>query len=234
MGRRPRYPRRLRDTESFFTVDLADLAPRGVIDVGKTHRMTWQRIDRENVRHPHGYVSSQNVTTWVSARLTRTADDQLRVLISSKQGGTGGKLLRRPVTLTLRRRQNAIGANRLWFCCPDCAKSVRVLYWQGWLRCRRCCGLKHTSELLFKTRRMERRAQDVLQELGGPGDHWAPLPDRPRYMHWKRYRRLADEYVSLIRPLRARDNRREAFARASLWRKVHALQRMGLLAGLTD
>lgn len=231
MGRR-RIRRYLRDTESYFSIDLADIGPRGVIDVGKTHCMTWQRTHTEHARHPHGYVTSENVTTWVCARLKRPADNHLHVLISSKQGGKGGKLLRRTVTLYLRRRHNAIGANRLWFCCPDCAKSVRVLYWQGWLRCRRCCGLKHPSELLFKTRRMERRVQDVLQELGGPGDHWAALPDRPRYMHWKRYRRLADEYVSLIRPLRARDNRREARANASLWRKVHALQRMGLLSGL--
>lgn len=233
MGRRSRHYRR--DTESFFSVDLADLGPRGVIDVGKTHRMTWQRVEQEHVRHPSGYVVCQNATTWLSARLTRTADDQLRILISSKQGGIGGGKLRRcGVTLYLRRRLNAIGANRLWLCCPDCGESVRVLYWRGWLRCRRCTGLKHPSELLFKTRRMERRIKDVLQELGGPGDHWSDLPDRPRYMHGKRYRRLADEYLSLIRPLRARDNRREARANASLWRKVHALQRMGLLAGLTD
>lgn len=232
MGRR-RTRHYLRDTESFFSMDLADLGHRGVIDVGKTHRMTWQREGQENVRLPGGYVITRDATTWISARLTRKADNQLRVLISSKPGGQGGTLRRSTVTLYLRRRENAIGANRLWFCCPDCTQSVRVLYWQGWLRCRRCCGLKHTSELLFKTRRMERRITDVLQELGGSGDHWSDLPDRPRYMHGKRYRRLADEYVSLIRPLRARDNRREARTNASLWRRVHALQRMGLLSGLS-
>lgn len=228
---RPRY---LRDTDSFFTVDLADLGPRGVLAVGKTHRMTWQRTGTEHVRHPQGYVISRDVTTWVSARLTRTSDSQLRVLVSSKPGGSGGKLLRHTATLTLRRRDNAIGETRLWFCCPDCGGTVRVLYWSGWLGCRRCRGLKNPSELRSKTRRMQYRAQDVLQELGASGDHWSALPDRPRYMHRRRYRRLADEYVSLIRPLRAVDNRREARANASLWRKVHALQRMGLLAGLTD
>lgn len=224
----PRRRRFSRTIEDHFTIDLADLGKHGVIqDLGKAHRMVWQRPEVHWVRGRHGYPERMEVTTWVSARLTRVAHDKLSVLISSKKGGQGTRLMRYRVTVHLSLRENAVSGTRLWFKCPDCGGAVRALHWSGgWLRCRRCGGLKHRTALTFKTRRAKNRAEEILHELGGAGDHWTPLPGRPRYMHWQRFVRLQGEFLRISAGLRAADNRRIERMDRSLWKSVARIQRM--------
>jgi hypothetical protein len=82
------------------------------------------------------------------------------------------------------------GGCRKWFRCPGCGRGARVLY--GWtsLRCRKCRGLKYRSQYEMPAFRLLARARKIRIGLGGSGALDVPLPPKPRYMRWKRYRRL--------------------------------------------
>lgn len=90
------------------------------------------------------------------------------------------------------------GGRRLWFVCPGmrggapCRRRARKLYLQRhregcYFRCRACHGLAYLSQRLPGYRRALRRAL-ALAELVGGADPLAPLPPKPRGMHWRTYR----------------------------------------------
>lgn len=225
MGRR--RIRRIGVKEDHFTIDLADIGKRRAIQgVGQCYRMAWRRTYQVWVRDPQGGVRCEERTSWVAARLKRTAHDKMSVLISSKHGGHKTSLMRWRVTLHLSRRENAVAGTRLWFICPDCGNPTRAVHWSGgWLRCRRCGGLEHRSAQTGVLRRKRERAKAILDELGVSGDHWSVFPDRPRYMHWSRYLDLQGEYIRAANVARRADNRRLERMSRGMWRVVAKLDR---------
>jgi hypothetical protein len=84
------------------------------------------------------------------------------------------------------------GGWRAWFRCPGCGQGCRVLYGVNSLRCRKCRRLKYQSQYEMPAFRLLERARKIRRRLGAPGE-WGstgPLPLKPRYMRWRRYRRL--------------------------------------------
>jgi len=82
------------------------------------------------------------------------------------------------------------GGRRAWFRCPGCGSRCRVLYGTDSLRCRKCRRLKYQSQYDAPAIRMLERARKIRRRLGKSGGAGDPLPAKPRYMHWRRYRRL--------------------------------------------
>lgn len=140
-----------------------------------------------------GYVLDL-MTRWVSAIATRK-DESFRISVSSS---SKSRTVERSVhEISLVEVANAIGGTRLWFCCPSCERNVRTVYFRHHaIGCRVCADLKHRSTVTFKPQRMAKRANEILQELGG-----SLTKGRPRYMRQRRYAQLVAEYVSLRRDL---------------------------------
>src|SRR5215468_4100529 len=82
------------------------------------------------------------------------------------------------------------GGRRAWFHCPGCKSGCRILYGTDSLRCRKCWALKYQSQYETPAFRMLERARKIRRRLGKSGGAGDPLPPKPRYMHWKKYRGL--------------------------------------------
>lgn len=93
------------------------------------------------------------------------------------------------------------GNHRHWFRCPACDKRVALLYQKGvYFRCRHChdltyytcqesgnlndMAIRRVNRVLSRMKSNERCSFDILYYL----------PERPRYMHRKTYRRLLERY----------------------------------------
>lgn len=96
------------------------------------------------------------------------------------------------------------GGQRLWFICPgvrggvSCRRRSQTLYWHAsgsHFLCRICHGLGYRSQRLSRHRRALRRAL-ALAELVGGADTLAPLPPKPRGMHWRTYRDISEAWNS--------------------------------------
>ena len=83
------------------------------------------------------------------------------------------------------------GGARAWFLCPtrSCGRRVAIIYGTGPLACRHCHQLAYDSEHDSGWRRSLRRARAARMKLGGSGDLTEPLPQRPKGMHRRTYRR---------------------------------------------
>jgi hypothetical protein len=97
------------------------------------------------------------------------------------------------------------GGWRAWFRCPGCGQRCRILFGVNTLRCRKCRGLKYQSQYEAPAFRLLARARKIRRRLAKPwetvdpmpsGD---PMPPKPRYMRWRRYRHLEQ----LVRRLEA-------------------------------
>ncbi len=88
------------------------------------------------------------------------------------------------------------GGWRAWFRCPGCGQRCRVLYGVNSFRCRKCRRLKYQSQYATPAFRLLERARKIRCRLGKPGASCDPMPSgdpmppKPRYMRWRRYRRL--------------------------------------------
>jgi len=87
---------------------------------------------------------------------------------------------------------------RPWFRCPGCGQRCRVLYGSNSLRCRKCRGLKYQSQYETRAFRLLARARNIRRRLGKPGESVDPMPSgdpmppKPRYMRWRRYRQMEE------------------------------------------
>ncbi len=87
------------------------------------------------------------------------------------------------------------GGRRAWWECPYCRRRVALLYSASkYFACRHCYELCYFSQQETPTDRKLRRAQRIRQRLGQEGGgHFAPIPAKPKGMHWETYERLYDE-----------------------------------------
>ena len=84
------------------------------------------------------------------------------------------------------------GGSRVWFRCPTkgCGRRVAILYGKGDIACRHCRQLAYDSQRDSGWHRSVRRAQTARMKLGGSAILAEPLPQRPKGMHMRTYRRL--------------------------------------------
>jgi hypothetical protein len=86
------------------------------------------------------------------------------------------------------------GGNRYWFLCPGCNKRIAVLYGSGpRFLCQPCSGVVYASKNESYIDRMMRKARKIRLRLGGIDDLTLPIPDKPKFMHWKTYRRMTQQ-----------------------------------------
>ena len=98
------------------------------------------------------------------------------------------------------------GGERPYFICPGvvrgvaCGRRVAKLYLAGrYFLCRHCHGLAYRSQNASPWHRTLRRASQTRERLGGDGTLVAPLPDKPKGMWWRTYRRLCEQAVEAER-----------------------------------
>lgn len=94
------------------------------------------------------------------------------------------------------------GGTKPLFTCPGavrgipCGRRVAKLYLAGrYFLCRHCHGLAYESQNARRWHRALRRASKTRERLGGDGTLAAPLPDKPKGMWWRTYRRLCERAV---------------------------------------
>ena len=89
-----------------------------------------------------------------------------------------------------------LGGFRKWFLCParGCGRRVAVLYGGGIFACRDCHQLAYESQREKPHERALSRAQKLHVRLGGNGAVADGLPPKPKGMHWKTYRTLANRF----------------------------------------
>lgn len=81
------------------------------------------------------------------------------------------------------------GGSRRYFVC-SCERRVARLYYGSRFLCRQCANLCHASQLEDASGRARRRAQKILERLGGDCSPRAPFPRKPKHMHWSTYLRM--------------------------------------------
>lgn len=106
----------------------------------------------------------------------------------------------RPEEVALEWAACPYGGERPWLRCPGCERRSRKLYLDFGdlcprMRCRRCLGLAYESQRQDFARRVAERAKRGRQAVGGwlASGLLTPFPDRPKGMHWRTYRRLAED-----------------------------------------
>src|SRR5215471_4144890 len=157
-----------RKVEEYRSIDLADLRRWRMMPLrerGKIPAVTW---DTPNGLDQLGVLAEPSGVTFIRRR----------------QGQLEKLFIAFAYTAT------EFGARRGWFRCPGCGSRCRVLYATDSLRCRKCRGLKYQSQYETPAFRMLERARKIRRRLGKSGGAGDPLPAKPRYMHWKKYRRL--------------------------------------------
>jgi hypothetical protein len=164
--------------EEWRSVDLADLRrwrmldPARMTSTGKIPAVTWNTADGI---HKLGVIAQPRGVLFVRC------DDS----------GQLGKLF---VAFTF--TPTRFGGWRAWFRCPGCGERCRVLYGVNTLRCRNCRGLKYHSQYEPRAFRLLERARKIRRRLAKPGETVGPMPSgdpmppKPRYMRWRRYRRM--------------------------------------------
>ena len=91
------------------------------------------------------------------------------------------------------------GGKRPWFLCPQCDRRCGVLYsFRSRIICRKCGGLTYESQNESREFRALRKVQKICVRLGGSGDLSDPFPSKPRYMHWRTYHRIRNQYEAAV------------------------------------
>jgi hypothetical protein len=89
----------------------------------------------------------------------------------------------------------AFGGERLWFACPGCSRRCQVLFGGARFRCRRCHGLRYSSQAETRADWATRAMFKIVRQLD-PTAEFNDLPPKPKGMHWRTYERLAERYAA--------------------------------------
>ena len=68
-------------------------------------------------------------------------------------------------TVQLAWTKTQFGGERVWFLCPGCARRCRVLYGGARFRCRRCHGLRYSSQAETRADRATRAMFKIVRRL---------------------------------------------------------------------
>jgi hypothetical protein len=108
-------------------------------------------------------------------------------------------------TIYLDRTPCNYGGHRLWFICPTCQNRAAKLYLRGkYFRCRNCQELNYYSSKKSgdEIEKIDNKILKVHKKLKGDSKHFSEIlwriPEKPRYMHHKTYKRLTEELWQLF------------------------------------
>jgi hypothetical protein len=168
-------------TNDLQKIDLAWMRREGILKPGCSGSMTWSRGGhrtaeiRYEVRH-HGLRVYYRVTPYAGAPFT--VDETIPFAFSAQP----------------------FGGQKTWFSCPACRRRASTLFGGRYFRCRRCHGLKFKSQYEAPYDRAIERANRIREKLGDKlltALEADELPQKPKRMRWRTYRKLEVEYREL-------------------------------------
>ena len=103
--------------------------------------------------------------------------------------------------ILLKNTQVGFSGFRRWLICPGCRRGCRVVYsFTRLWKCRRCHGLRYSSQYEDETDRVERQIWRLLAKLGDeqlPASFFDRTPTKPKHMHWSTYWTLCQRHNEL-------------------------------------
>jgi hypothetical protein len=171
-GNRSRYGAKS-TTDDYRTLDVRRLVRTGLLKPGHWGRWQWTRNG--------GAVASIQM---------RAEHSRVILIYNHSRGGDEQYPVR------IERTACHLGGSRAWFICPalGCGRRVAVLYGSGTFACRHCHQLAYASSREDVGDRAMRRADRLRARLG-----WQPgvvneEGDKPKWMRWRTFERLTDQY----------------------------------------
>jgi hypothetical protein len=166
-----------------------------------TRHYTVEQFESFDVQHLHrGKVLREPLISfpWCSFKwpyLARVTAHRWYVDIEFREGATQ----RIPLVWT----RCHFGGERPWFMCGRCDARVAKLYNTGAsLSCRHCNDLWYASQRRGAKSRRYLQALKLRLRLNGIASLAEPIPERPKRMHGRTYRRLAQRLANLEQQLR--------------------------------
>ncbi len=167
-------------TDDYRTLDVRRWAREGMLRPGYQGGWHWTR----------------NGDTVASIQMR--AEQDYVILIYRHSSGGRWKDEHYPVQIV--RTPCPLGGARPWFLCPalGCGRRVAILYGGGIFACRHCYRLAYASAREDAGGRAMRRADMLRARLG-----WEPgilngQGDKPKWMRWRTFARLAAKHDALV------------------------------------
>jgi hypothetical protein len=164
-------------TSDYLRLDIRRLHQKGVLERSWTVSWQWTRNDE-----PYADIQIR--------------PEPGRVVLSYRHRSRGGDWQREEYPVQVVKSDCYLGGARKWFLCParGCGRRVAVLYGGGIFACRHCHQLAYDSQRERPHDRALSRTQKLHVRLGGSGAVADGLPPKPKGMHWKTYRALANRF----------------------------------------
>ncbi|MBP6963851.1 MAG: hypothetical protein KBC96_05530 [Armatimonadetes bacterium] len=163
---------------SYRAIDVNFLHRQGLLRAGRLFHLSWSR----------GGEPCGSIGGWAEPGLV-----MLDYRMRSDDGD--GEELRYAVRLTF--TPCNFGGHRPWFKCPRCNRRVGKLFGGRMFVCRHCRGLAYDSQNESPWDRALSKCQNIRRKLGGTVSMADSFPDKPKFMHWRTYWRLWEEYMRL-------------------------------------
>lgn len=159
-------------------IDVRDLHRRGFLSAPfRTYDWQWSRGDK-----PSGNIH------------IRVCPDRLELIYRYRSNGGPWQDVLEPILIVW--TDCHYGGRRPWLECPKCGRRVAVIASDGQLfLCRHCYKLAYRSQQMVTIDRLMRRTDKLRARLGGEpyGGLSSSLVEKPKWMRWKAYERLADQ-----------------------------------------
>lgn len=163
-------------TESQHGIDIRYMKNGSLLTPGTTGFLSWTRNGRQ--------------TGFINYRMERN-----RLVLSYRYRFLGGEWEEAEEVVSFDRTACNYGGQRIWLLCPQCRRRVVLLYGAGqYFLCRHCHKLTYATQQERRQDRFMRKARELRERLGGGRNLLEPIPERPKGMHWRTYRRLHSEY----------------------------------------
>jgi len=96
--------------------------------------------------------------------------------------------------IKLTRTKCNYGGMRVWFTCSTCNRRVaKLLLVSKSLKCRHCSRLSYSSQNESHLDRLYRKIWKIRDRLGADSNLHIPIRGKPKYMHQKTFKKLAQE-----------------------------------------
>ena len=162
-------------SEDYHAVDIDWIQREGSLAPGYVGHIKWSRGGRQ-------IVWIQYRAEWQGMRL------------QYKTRSYGGPWQEVDELVPYAETATKFGGYRRWFRCPACHRRCRILYGGDRFRCRCCWRITYKSQYEPAAGRAANRAHKIRDRLGQPSDLDDDILIKPKGMHWKSFRRLAEQY----------------------------------------
>ncbi len=152
------------------------------------------RVDVRKWQRQGLLIAGRTFFSWPSweVEVTSADRDEPILLCLHPRHGTGV----RPQRIWIEWTACNYGGKRAWFICPrGCGRRVAILYGTVELACRHCRQLTYECQQDSGWHRSLRQARTSRAKLGGSMSLAESLPEKPKGMHWRTYRRLITRLV---------------------------------------